>query len=135
MRHGLTGHPLYSRWNNMKSRCHNPNNPSYKDYGARGITVCDEWRNDFKAFYDWSMANGYQDDLTIDRTDNDRGYSPDNCRWVTMEVQCTNRRDYDHNAALVKRMRTNKEKGLPIGYSWGTYRKAQSKAMKEVSHA
>lgn len=77
----------------MKSRCNNPNIPSFRWYGARGIKVCDEWVNDFKAFYDWSMSHGYSDELTIDRIDNDKGYSPDNCRWVTMKIQGSNKSD------------------------------------------
>lgn len=65
---------------------------NYKDYGGRGITVCDEWAKDLKAFYDWAMANGYRDDLTIDRINNDEGYRPDNCRWATYHEQRLNQR-------------------------------------------
>ena len=65
----------------------------YERYGGRGIKVCDEWnnKNNFKLFYDWSMANGYQDNLTIDRSDNNGNYEPSNCRWITMKEQCKNR--------------------------------------------
>ena len=80
----------------MKNRCFNPNTPRYKDYGARGITVCDEWKDDFKSFYDWSMSNGYSDDLTIDRINNDGNYEPSNCRWVTQMIQANNSR-HNHN--------------------------------------
>lgn len=90
--HGLYGTRLSRIWRNMKNRCYNPNDPNYKFYGSRGITVCAEWLNDFQAFYDWAISHGYRDDLSIDRIDNDKGYSPDNCRWVTMKVQATNRR-------------------------------------------
>jgi hypothetical protein len=74
----------------MKKRCYYEKSDNYKNYGERGIKVCPEWENDFEAFYDWSIENGYSDELTIDRKDNDKGYSPDNCRWVTYTVQANN---------------------------------------------
>lgn len=76
----------------MKERCYRPSNDNYKYYGALGITICDEWLNDFSAFAKWSLANGYTDELTIDRKDNTRGYSPDNCRWITIQEQQRNKR-------------------------------------------
>lgn len=83
---------LYSIWTNMISRCTNEKVPCYHCYGGRGITVCDEWKNDFMTFYEWAMANGYADNLTIDRADNDGNYEPSNCRWITMKEQSQNRR-------------------------------------------
>lgn len=83
--HGKTKTRLYSIYKNMKQRCYNANNPKYSSYGGRGITICEEWLHDFQKFYDWSMANGYLDELTIDRIDGTKGYSPDNCQWVTWE--------------------------------------------------
>lgn len=85
MKHGLTGTRIYKTWSNMKQRCHNPNASKYNSYGGKGITVCEEWRNNFKAFYNWSMENGYNDNLTIDIIDSSKGYSPDNCRWITIK--------------------------------------------------
>jgi len=76
----------------MKQRCYNSNNPAYDNYGGRGIAVCDEWRYDQKAFIEWSLQNGYQQYLTIDRIDNDMGYSPDNCRWTDYSTQMRNKR-------------------------------------------
>ena len=91
--HGQCGTRLYRIWKKMKSRCTNPNDPDYqKYYGSRGITVCDEWFHSFQAFHDWAMSHGYSDDLSIDRMDNDKGYSPDNCRWATAEEQRHNQR-------------------------------------------
>lgn len=92
--HGETNKTrLYSIWHNMLSRCRNPKNKNYKDYGGRGITVCPEWENSYVAFRDWAYANGYSDDLSIDRINNDKGYNPDNCRWATVTEQTNNRRN------------------------------------------
>lgn len=83
---------LYGIYNNMKTRCYNARSRSYKNYGGRGVTICAEWRDDFKAFYDWAIANGYRDDLSIDRIDVNGNYEPNNCRWVTSYVQSNNTR-------------------------------------------
>ena len=73
---------LYMVWSNMRARCLNPKNPSYKWYGKRGINICQEW-DIFGRFRQWALANGYAPGLVIDRTNNDLGYSPENCRWIT----------------------------------------------------
>lgn len=90
--HNLRNHRLYSIWANMKTRCYNPNGRHYHRYGGRGIRICNEWRNNFKSFYDWSMENGYEPGLTIDRIDNDGNYEPSNCRWTTSKKQGNNTR-------------------------------------------
>lgn len=90
--HGLRNTRLYVIWRAMKSRVYNKNHPAWKNYGGRDIVVCDEWRSDFMAFYAWAVDNGYRDDLTIDRIDNDGPYAPDNCRWATHQQQQEHKR-------------------------------------------
>ena len=75
----------------MKTRCYNPKYSLYHRYGGRGITVCDEWLNNFAAFRTWCFENGYDKNLTLDRINNDMGYSPDNCRFATVQEQANNR--------------------------------------------
>ena len=84
---------LYSRWQNMKERCYNLKNKHYQDYGARGITVCEEWKNSFKNFYEWANTHGFSKELSLDRVDVNKGYSPKNCRWVCAKVQSDNKRN------------------------------------------
>lgn len=91
--HGKTNTRLYGTWCRMKDRCYNPNIEHYDCYGGRGITICEEWKNNFRAFYDWSMANGYRDDLSIDRINVNGNYEPSNCRWATMIEQKRNKRN------------------------------------------
>lgn len=92
LRHGEEGTRLYKIWQQMKYRCSNsPSNNHYDNYAARGITVCDEWANDYSTFAEWARQNGYSDELTIDRIDVNGNYEPSNCRWATMAEQNRNK--------------------------------------------
>ncbi|MBO7671969.1 hypothetical protein J6S88_01020, partial [bacterium] len=91
--HKHSSERIYKIWLSMKARCFYKTNHAYKWYGAIGIRVCDEWKNDFMSFYNWSMENGYSEHLSIDRIDVNGNYEPNNCRWTTMEVQQNNRRN------------------------------------------
>lgn len=90
---GRKGTRLYSIYRNMISRCYNPNTRTYRNYGGRGIGVCEEWLKSFVTFKDWALSNGYKENLTIDRINVDGDYCSENCRWVTLSEQCLNRRN------------------------------------------
>ena len=93
-KHGLSNkHPLYGIWKGIKGRCVNPNHFAYKDYGGRGILVCDQWLHDFGNFYTWCISNGWRKGLSIDRIDNNKGYYPENCRFVDDFTQARNKRN------------------------------------------
>ena len=90
--HCLSKHPLYSTWKYIKNRCYNQNSQDYKDYGGRGIVMCDKWKNDFVEFLYWSLKNGWEKGLTIERKDFNGNYEPSNCEWIPMNQQGKNRR-------------------------------------------
>lgn len=104
-KHGGIHDRLYHIWSSMKQRCYNPNSRNYNDYGGKGITICEEWLNSYDSFKKWAFENGYdsnaeQFECTIDRIDFNKGYSPDNCRWVSAQIQNNNKRNvisYEYN--------------------------------------
>lgn len=89
-KHGMAGSKLYRVYSAMRDRCEKPSCSEYHRYGGRGITVCDEWKNDRNSFFEWALNNGYKEGLQIDREDNDGNYCPENCRWVTRLENCNN---------------------------------------------
>lgn len=90
--HGKANTRIYSIYRGLFQRCYNKNKHAYKNYGGRGIRVCDEWLNDFMSFYNWAINNGYKEDLTLDRINVDGNYEPNNCRWVDRKTQARNTR-------------------------------------------
>lgn len=117
-KHGEAHSRLHHIWSSMKGRCHNPKSHAFEHYGARGIIVCDEWQ-EYTNFRDWAIANGYTEGLSLDRIDNDKGYSPDNCRWTTMKEQSNNRRS-NHVITFEGETHTLEEWAKIKGLKYGT---------------
>ena len=115
--HGLGYTRLNNIWTGIKYRTLNPKKENYINYGGRGITICDEWKNDFVPFYNWAMANGYSEGLSLDRIDNGGNYEPDNCRWTTKTIQRRNTRIAKNNTS---------------GYKGVYYLKANKKFMARI---
>ena len=94
--HNLSKTKLYYTYQGIKRRCYNSKSEQFKNYGGRGIKMCDEWLNDSESFFEWSKRNGFSEELSIDRINNDGDYSPENCRWVDMRTQSRNKRTNVH---------------------------------------
>lgn len=124
-KHGLSKTPLYQVWADMKDRCYNINNKRYKDYGDRGISVCDEWKN-FKNFALFAFSSGYNQELTIDRKDNDGNYTENNCRWVDLTTQNQNNR-------LIRSSNTSGYRGVSKDKRSGKYRSRIQVNGKEIN--
>jgi len=92
-KHGLTNTSLFSVWQDMRARCYNSNDKSFHNYGGRGIAICDEWKNNFQAFYDWAMSHGYKKGLWIERKNVNGNYEPNNCSWETQKKQARNKQN------------------------------------------
>ena len=120
-KHGLRKHKLFSVWSNMLDRCNSATHKAYKDYGARGITVCKEWKEDFMTFFMWAMKEGYRNGLSLDRIDNNKGYNPMNCRWVTMKEQSNNRRS-NHLLTFNGKTQTMQQWADEVGINYWTLR-------------
>lgn len=133
IKHGQKGTSLYNRWKTMRQRCNNPNNKNYKNYGARGITICEEWSN-FNSFYEWSMNNGYDEKLELDRIDNNKGYSPDNCRWTDSITNNHNRRNTVKIEGLTLREISEKYK-IPFDHLKQLYYRNKPKTLSELLYA
>lgn len=121
-KHGGFGTRLYNIWQGMKKRCYKEDDKDYENYGGRGILICDEWKDDFSCFQEWAITSGYQENLTIDRINNNGNYEPHNCRWTTVKEQSNNKRN-NHLITIANRTQTLSqwldELGIPKNkYLW-----------------
>lgn len=117
IKYGQSRHPLRGVWYHMNERCYNPKAIAYKDYGGRGITICDEWKNDFMKFFYWALDNGYAKGLEIDRTNNNGNYEPPNCTFVTTFQNCRNRRS-NINITYQGRTQILKDWAIELGINY-----------------
>ena len=124
----MTHEEVFTTWNAMMNRCLNPDNHAYKDYGGRGITVCDEWK-DVKKFVDWAKKSGYQKGLSIERIDVNGNYEPKNCKWIPRSEQALNTRKtvyLFHNGKKIPLAKTARELGVSPNLAWHRWKRAMS---------
>ena len=117
--HGKSHTKFYQQYYGMIKRCELKTHKEYKDYGGRGIKVCDEWRSNFQSFYDWSMSNGYEDGLTIERIDVNGDYCPENCQWIPLSKQMFNKRNnifLEYEGRILTLKEWSKQEGIFIPY-------------------
>lgn len=142
--HGMKQSQLYKAWAGMKNRCNNQRSKDWPDYGGRGIEVCPEWRDSFEAFRDWALANGYQDDLTIERKDVNGNYCPENCKWATAEEQANNKRSNrmaTYNGKTQTMAMWSREVGIPadtliarLNRGWTVEKALEEPVRKQYRH-
>lgn len=114
-------HPLYDVWKGMKARCRDINHISYKNYGGRGIMVCDEWKNDYLSFYNWAIISGWKEKLQIDRINNNGNYCPENCQVVTAKENARNTRHCKMTIEKVVEIRKSNEKSSVLSEKYGIH--------------
>jgi|SRR5699024_6790193 len=131
-KHGLSNHRLNRIWRAMKNRCNNPKTPRYKDYGGRGIKVCDEWEDNFENFYYWAINNGYNENLSIDRINNDGNYEPSNCRWANDTEQVINQRQTKTNSTGEKNISYDSKRYACRVRRYGKQRVSYFKELEEA---
>ena len=133
--HGMSRHNLYARWQRIKSRCLTKSNKRYSDYGGRGITICEEWKNDFMSFYNWAINNGYSPELGIDRIENNGNYEPSNCRFVTIKKNNNNTRQniiVEYNGMKITLMEACEMIGFERRYTTIWHRMKKGKTFLEA---